>query len=215
MRWPVCRERNLRLELRRMVVREVADDGRVERLRLLEADEARAGADEGVPAEAPSLDGLEQEAAALRARRRRYAPSGVRRSVGMAGSGVTGRKRCQSGSDPRGLTPNEASSLGWRRCRARSSSPPFGRRSAASVAASPPYPATELGSIVIRAGLERAGLDPATRSSTPSWARCSRRARARPRHARRRSVRGSRRRSRRTRSTRCARRRSARSRSPT
>ena len=55
-------ERHRRLELRDVVVGEVADDRRVERLRLLEGDEPRAGADEGVAPEPALLDGLEQEA---------------------------------------------------------------------------------------------------------------------------------------------------------
>ena len=45
-----------------MVVGEVADDRLVETLRLLERDEPRAGADEGVTAEPALLDRLEQEA---------------------------------------------------------------------------------------------------------------------------------------------------------
>ena len=47
-----------------MVVAEVADDRLAAGLRLLEGDEARAAADEGVPAEPALLDGLEQEARA-------------------------------------------------------------------------------------------------------------------------------------------------------
>ena len=47
-----------------MVVGEVADDRDVEALGLLEGDEPRAGADEGVTAEPALLDGLEQEARA-------------------------------------------------------------------------------------------------------------------------------------------------------
>ena len=59
----VGRHRHRRLERRGVVVREVADDGRVERLRLLERDDARAPADERVAPEPPALDRLEQEAA--------------------------------------------------------------------------------------------------------------------------------------------------------
>ena len=51
-----------RLELRDVVVREVADGGRVERLGLLERHEPVARADEGMTSEAPLLDRLEQEA---------------------------------------------------------------------------------------------------------------------------------------------------------
>ena len=45
------------------VVAEVADDRRAERLRLVEADDARAAADERVPPEPAALDRLEQERA--------------------------------------------------------------------------------------------------------------------------------------------------------
>src|SRR5207248_11363396 len=48
-------QRHRRLERRRMVVREETHDRRVCPLRLLEPDEARSGADEGVPAEPPVL----------------------------------------------------------------------------------------------------------------------------------------------------------------
>src|SRR5215510_11431950 len=44
-----------------MVVAEVADDRRLERLGLLEAHDPRSVADERVPAQAPVLDRLEQE----------------------------------------------------------------------------------------------------------------------------------------------------------
>jgi hypothetical protein len=44
-----------------VVVAEVADDRLVERLRLLEGDEAVAAADERVAAEPALLDGFEQE----------------------------------------------------------------------------------------------------------------------------------------------------------
>ncbi len=62
------RQRHRRLELRDVVVAEVADDGLVERLGLLERDEAVAAADERVATEAPLLDGLEQEGGAAGAR---------------------------------------------------------------------------------------------------------------------------------------------------
>ena len=61
---PVLRQRHGRLERRDRVVAEVADDRLAERLRLLEGDEPRAGADEAVPPEPPALDRLEQERAA-------------------------------------------------------------------------------------------------------------------------------------------------------
>ena len=60
----VRRDRDAGLEPRRGLVREVPDDGHVERLRLLEADEPRAAADPGVAPEPAALDGLEQEARA-------------------------------------------------------------------------------------------------------------------------------------------------------
>ena len=90
--------------------------GAFERLRLLEADEAGAGADEGVPAEAPSLDGLEQEAAALRAAQAEVRPERGEEIGGDGGKpGVIGTgTRCQSevrppGPDPeRGLAAAEA-----------------------------------------------------------------------------------------------------------
>ena len=44
-----------------MVVPEVADDGRVQRLRLFEGDEPIAVADERMPAEPALVDRLEQE----------------------------------------------------------------------------------------------------------------------------------------------------------
>ena len=57
----VGRQRHGRLELRDVVVGEVADDRRVERLRLVQRDEPRAAADERVPAEPALVDRLEQE----------------------------------------------------------------------------------------------------------------------------------------------------------
>ncbi len=59
---PGIGERDLRLEHRGMVVAEVADDRPAAGLRLLEADEARTAAQEGMTAEPPALDRLEQEA---------------------------------------------------------------------------------------------------------------------------------------------------------
>ena len=50
-----------RLEPRRVVVGEIADDGLAAGLRLVDADDPRAVADERVPPEPPVLDGLEQE----------------------------------------------------------------------------------------------------------------------------------------------------------
>jgi hypothetical protein len=61
---PVLGHAHGRLEFRHVVVREVADDRRRKRLRLLQADEPRTPADERVAAETPTLDGLEEEAAA-------------------------------------------------------------------------------------------------------------------------------------------------------
>jgi len=58
-------ERNRRLELRDVVVAEVADDGLVKRLRLFEVDDPRPLADERVPAQTSVLDGLEQEGGAV------------------------------------------------------------------------------------------------------------------------------------------------------
>ncbi len=62
---PGVGQRHGRLELRDVVVAEVADDGLVERLRLLEADDPRPVADERVPAHASVLDRLEQERGAV------------------------------------------------------------------------------------------------------------------------------------------------------
>jgi hypothetical protein len=45
-----------------VVVAEIADDGLAAGLSFGEVDEPRAGTDEGVAAEAPALDRLEQEA---------------------------------------------------------------------------------------------------------------------------------------------------------
>ena len=59
---PVGGELHRRLELRDVVVGEVADDRLAERLGLLEGDEPGARADEGVPPEPALLDRLEQEA---------------------------------------------------------------------------------------------------------------------------------------------------------
>ena len=61
---PVVGQRHRRLELRDVVVADVADDGQSERLRLVQLDEPRAGADEGVAPEPTLLDRLEQERAA-------------------------------------------------------------------------------------------------------------------------------------------------------
>ena len=60
----LVRHRHGRLEPRRMLVAEVADDRLPARLRLLERDEARAAADERVAPEPALLDRLEQEARA-------------------------------------------------------------------------------------------------------------------------------------------------------
>jgi len=54
-------QRHGRLELRDVVVRDVADDGLAAGLGFGEITEVRAAADERVPAEAPAVDGLEQE----------------------------------------------------------------------------------------------------------------------------------------------------------
>ena len=64
---PLVRKRHGRLELRDVVVAEIADDRRRRLLGLLEGDEPRAAADEGVPAEPSLLDRLEQEARGSRA----------------------------------------------------------------------------------------------------------------------------------------------------
>ena len=58
-------QRNGRLELRDVVVAQVADDGLVERFGLLEPDDPRPVADERVPAHASVLDRLEQERSAV------------------------------------------------------------------------------------------------------------------------------------------------------
>ena len=58
----VVGQRHRRLELRDVVVREVADDRRADRLGLVERDEPGARADEGVATEPALLDRLEQEA---------------------------------------------------------------------------------------------------------------------------------------------------------
>ena len=63
-RRPLLGERNRRLEHRGMVVCEVADDGRVQPLRLLEVDQPGARADERVATEPASLDRLQEEASA-------------------------------------------------------------------------------------------------------------------------------------------------------
>ena len=60
----LVRHRHGRLEPRRVLVAEVADDRLPAGLRLLERDQARAAADERVAAEPALLDGLEQEARA-------------------------------------------------------------------------------------------------------------------------------------------------------
>src|SRR6266545_7393133 len=62
--WPVVRERHHRLQPRDVVVRHEADDGKRERLRLVEVDEPRPRADERAAAQASLLDRLEQERAA-------------------------------------------------------------------------------------------------------------------------------------------------------
>jgi hypothetical protein len=72
------------LEPSRVVVGEVADDRLPAGLGLCEVTEVRAAADERVPAEPAALDGLEQEGGAASRRSRRYAPSGVTRSVAMS-----------------------------------------------------------------------------------------------------------------------------------
>ena len=61
---PVCRELHGRLERRDVVVGEVADDGQVELLCLVERDEAGARSHPRAPPEAAALDRLEQEARA-------------------------------------------------------------------------------------------------------------------------------------------------------
>ena len=75
---PLGRERHGRLELRDVVVAEVADDGLVELLGLLEGDDPVAAADERVAAEAALVDRLEQE----------------RRAPDLAQAQV-GRERCE------------------------------------------------------------------------------------------------------------------------
>ena len=74
----IHRERDGALELRDVVVAEVADDRDVELLRLLERDDAIAAPDERVAAEAALVDRLEQE-------RRTRAPA----------QAEVGRERCQ------------------------------------------------------------------------------------------------------------------------
>ena len=67
-------ERHGRLQLRDEVVAEVADDGDVETVHLVEGEHVRAGADEGVTAEAASLDRFQQEARASRAAQAQVRP---------------------------------------------------------------------------------------------------------------------------------------------
>ena len=77
---PAVGERHGRLEPRDDVVAEIADDRLAERLRLVEADEARAAADERVPAEPAALHRLEQERGG-----RALAQAEVRPRAGSAG----------------------------------------------------------------------------------------------------------------------------------
>jgi hypothetical protein len=56
------RQRDRRLERRRVVVAQVADDRLGARRRLVEGDQSRAGAEQRVAPEPPLLDRLEQEA---------------------------------------------------------------------------------------------------------------------------------------------------------
>ena len=58
---PLVRKQHRRLEGGDGVVAEVTDDRFADRLRLLEGDEPRSGADEAVAAESSALDRLEQE----------------------------------------------------------------------------------------------------------------------------------------------------------
>ena len=58
---PAVGQRHGRLEPGDVVVGEIADDGLAAGLGLLEADEPRAAAEEGMTAEPPLLDRLEQE----------------------------------------------------------------------------------------------------------------------------------------------------------
>ena len=60
----LVRQRHGRLELRDVVVRDVADDRQPERLGLVQRHEPRTGADERVAAQATLLHRLEQERAA-------------------------------------------------------------------------------------------------------------------------------------------------------
>ena len=60
--FPSVGELHRRLELRDLVVRDVADDGHVELLGLGERDEPGAGSHPRAPPEASALDRLEQEA---------------------------------------------------------------------------------------------------------------------------------------------------------
>ena len=100
---PLVGHRHRRLELRDVVVREVADDGQSERLGLLERHEPRPGAHPGRPAEPPALDGLEEEAGAAHS-----AQAEVRPERGEE-VGRDGRGRGQSGLQRRKRPPSEAS----------------------------------------------------------------------------------------------------------
>src|SRR5262249_26149946 len=119
------RQRHRRLELRDVVVPEVADDGLVELSRFLEGDEPRAAADERVAAEPSLLDGFEQEGAApvlaqVEVGRKRRQEVGVENSVHRTkndphGSSVErfGRVRgaTRAGFRPaRGATPTRSES---------------------------------------------------------------------------------------------------------
>ena len=94
----VLGERHRRLQLRDVVVGEVADDGSVQLFRLLEGDEPRAGADEGVAAEPSLLDRLEQEARRGAFAQPQVRPEGSQQVGGDVGVCCHGTKNDPAGS---------------------------------------------------------------------------------------------------------------------
>ena len=98
---PSVGHRHRRLQLRDVVVGEVADDGSVELLRLLEGDEPRAGADEGVAAEPSLLDRLEQEARRGALAQPQVRPEGGQQVGGDVGVRVMERKTTRQGRGER------------------------------------------------------------------------------------------------------------------
>jgi hypothetical protein len=105
-----------------MVIPEVADDGLAAALGRGEVDDARAAADERVAAEAPALDGLEQErraAAVAQAEVRPERGDEVGGDDGCRGERVrmVGLQRLRPGSRPaRGARPTRSESGRSSRC---------------------------------------------------------------------------------------------------